>query len=169
MRKIVSVFALAAMFCLAVPGCLAKTPPTPKSGPGVIVIVFKDGHRVTYNLSEIERVEFPGSADADAGSSDSRSPSRSHFLGKWEVGDGSGGTFYITIYDDGHAMRSMGDVHGHWVYVDGEARITWDDGPHDAIRKVGSRYQKFAYVANKSFTDVPDNVTDAHNTTPHPI
>jgi hypothetical protein len=173
MRKVVSVVALAAMCCLAVPGCLAKTPPAPKNGPGAIVIVFKDGHRVTFNLSEIERVEFPGSGHADAddytGSTDSRSPSRAHFLGKWEVGDGSGGTFYITIYDDGTAMRSMGNVHGRWVYEDGEARVTWDDGPHDAIRKVGSRYQKFAYVADKRFTDVPDNVTEAHNTTPHPI
>ena len=26
--------------------------------------------------------------------------------------------------------------HGKWVYVDGEARVTWDDGWQDVIRKV---------------------------------
>jgi len=53
--------------------------------------------------------------------------------------------------------------------VDGEARVTWDDGAQDAIRKVGSKHEKFAYAAGKSFTDVPENVTAARNTTPHPI
>jgi len=53
--------------------------------------------------------------------------------------------------------------------VNGEAQITWDDGWQDAIRKVGSRYQKFAYKSGKSFTDVPDNVTSARKTDTHPI
>ena len=66
-------------------------------------------------------------------------------------------------------MRSIGDVHGHWAYVNGEARVTWDDGAQDAIRKVGSRYQKFAYHEGKSFTDPPDNVTAARLTNPRPI
>jgi hypothetical protein len=47
--------------------------------------------------------------------------------------------------------------------------VTWDDGAEDAIRKAGSRFQKSAYSAGKSFTDEPDNVTNARNTTPHPI
>jgi hypothetical protein len=96
-------------------------------------------------------------------------PSRGHFFGKWEVGDGSGSTFYITLQKDGDAKRSLGDVHGKWVYVNGEAQITWDDGAEDAIRRVGSLYQKFAYRAGKSFSDVPDNVTSASNITPKPI
>jgi hypothetical protein len=53
--------------------------------------------------------------------------------------------------------------------VNGEALVTWDDGAQDAIRKTGARFQKFAYGEGKSFTDEPDNVTSAHNTTPHPI
>jgi hypothetical protein len=90
----------------------------------------------------------------------------------WEngrVGDGSGNNFFITLYENGDAKRSLGDVHGKWVDVDGEARITWDDGAQDAIRKIGSSFQKRAFGANKSFSDSPDNVTAAHNTTPHPI
>jgi hypothetical protein len=171
MRKIVGVAGLVTMLCLAVPGGFAKTPVASKSGPGMIVIVFKDGHRQSFNLSEIARVEFPGAADAagDTGAANSTLPSRGHFLGKWEVGDGNGHYFYITLQEDGNAMRSLGDVHGRWVYVEGEARVTWDDGAQDAIRKVGSRYQKFAYASGKSFTDMPENVTSAQNTTPRPI
>ena len=53
--------------------------------------------------------------------------------------------------------------------MNGEAQIVWDDGAQDAIRRTGSRFQKFAYSAGKSFTDTPDNVTPAHNLTPKPI
>ena len=171
MRKIVGVAGLAAMLCLAVPGSFAKTPPASKGGQAMIVIVFKDGHRQSFNLSDIERVEFPEAASAAGETEPANSvlPSRGHFLGKWEVGDGLGNNFFITLDENGDAWRSLHHEHGKWVYVDGEARVTWDDGPHDAIRKVGSKYQKFAYGANKSFTDTPDNVTGAENTTRHPI
>jgi hypothetical protein len=171
MRKFVSVAGLATMLCLAVSGGFAKTPPPHKSGSGTIVIVFKDGHRQSFNLSDIERVEFPvaTAASDETGTANSLLPSRGRFLGKWEVGDGSGGNFFITLYDDGDARKSIGGTHGKWAYVDGEARVTWDDGWQDVIRKVGARYQKFAYKEGKSVTDTPDNVTDAHSTTPHPI
>jgi hypothetical protein len=161
MRKFVTAATLAALFLLTLPSIFAAT-----SKSGTIVIVFKDGHRQTYNLAEIERIEFP---TTDQPSSSAYGPSRGHFLGKWECGDGSGGNFYITLLEDGNAMRSIGNVHGKWNYVNGEAQITWDDGPEDAIRKVGSRFQKFAYNSGKSFTDTPANVTDARNTTPKPI
>ena len=175
MRMFVSVAGLATLLCLAVPSGFAKTPTAPKSGPGTIVIVFKDGHRQSFNLSEIDRVEFPAASAAaaasDTGSSNSPLPSRGRFLGKWEVGvgDGTTSTFYITLDEDGNARKSMGSSRGSWVYVDGEAHITWDDGWRDAIRKVGPRYQKFAYGSGKSFSDTADNVTGARNTTPNPI
>jgi hypothetical protein len=135
-----------------------------------MVIVFKDGHRQSFNLGEIERVEFPAAPAAVASASgNSLMPSRAHYIGKWEVGDGSGNNFYITLEENGDAWRSLGHVHGRWEYKDGEARVTWDDGVHDAIRKAGSSYQKFAYGEGKSFTDIPDNVANARNTSPHPI
>jgi hypothetical protein len=161
MRKIFTAATLAALILLTVPSIFAATPKT-----GTIVIVFKDGHRQSFNLADIERVEFP---TIDQASTSAYGPSRGHFLGKWECGDGSGSNFYITLLEDGNAMRSIGNVHGKWNYVNGEAQITWDDGPEDAIRKVGSRFQKFAYKSGKSFTDTPQNVTDARNTTPKPI
>jgi hypothetical protein len=166
--------ALATVICLTLPFSFAHAATAPKSGHGTLVIVFKDGHRQSYNLSEIERVEFPSSTSSSTASEsapgNSSSPSRAHFLGKWEVGDGSGNTFFITLFDDGAARKTIGSTHGRWVYVDGEAQITWDDGWQDAIRKVGSAYQKFAFSSGKSIkNDTPDNVTSAHNTMPHPI
>ena len=171
MRLIVSVAGLATMLCLAVPGGFAKTPPATKCGLGTIVIVFKDGHRQNFNLCDIERVEFPvaSAAAGETAPMNTHLPSRGHFLGKWEVGDGTGNNFFITLEENGNAKKSLGGTRGNWVYVDGEAHIIWDDGWKDAIRKVGSHYQKSAYREGKSFTDTPDNITSANNTTPHPI
>jgi hypothetical protein len=53
--------------------------------------------------------------------------------------------------------------------VDGEARISWDDGWHDVIRKVGAKHEKFAYEPGKSFSDPPANVTAAVRTEVKPI
>jgi hypothetical protein len=169
MHKFLSVAGLATLLCLAVPSGFAGAPPASKGGSAQIVIIFKDGHRQSFNLSDISRVEFPGAADAVAGAGPTGSALPRHMLGKWEVGDGSGNNFFITLYDNGDAKRSMGDVRGKWVYADGEAQVTWDDGAQDAIRKVGSGFEKRAFNSNKTFNDQPDNVTAAHNTTPHPI
>lgn len=138
---------------------------------GQIVIVLKDGHRQSFNLSDVARIEFPsgGTALADAGPLPPGAPPRGHFLGKWEVGDGAGNTFFITLNDDGSAWRSLRSIHGRWTYLNGEARVTWDDGAEDCIRRIDGRDQKFAYHAGKSFTDEPDNVTEARNTSPRPL
>jgi hypothetical protein len=173
MRIHARIAALSTLICLALPIGSAHAAPTPKAGHGMLVIVFKDGHRQSFSLSDIERVEFPASAavteSGSAASVNSQLPSRGHFIGKWECGDGSGNNFYITLQEGGEAWRSLGHMHGHWNYVDGEAQITWEDGAQDAIRKVGPNYQKFAYSTGKSFTDTADNVANARNTTPHPI
>jgi len=168
MKTFVRFTRIAALLCLS--GSLSQfaAAAPPKTTSSAIVIVFKDGHRQTFNLSDIDRVEFVGTSPASADSFNSRVPSRGRFLGKWECGDGHGSDFYITLNDDGTAYRSIGDVRGHWEYVDGEARIMWNDGRHDAIRKSGPQYFKFAYGAGKSFTDDPDNVAHARNTAAGP-
>jgi hypothetical protein len=127
-----------------------------------VVIVFKDGHQQNIPSTDVARIEFETAGSASA-------ISRKHFLGKWEVGEGNGSTFYITLESDGEARKSIGASHGTWSVVDGEARISWDDGWHDAIRKVGSKHEKFAYGPGKSFDDKPSNVTDARNTQAKPI
>ena len=127
-----------------------------------VVIVFKDGHKQNVSMGGA-RIEFE-SASSGPG------PSRYHFVGKWEVGEGGNGSnFYITLEADGEARKSIGASHGTWTVVDGEARISWDDGWHDAIRKVGSKHEKIAFEPGKSFDDPPSNVTAARNTNPKPI
>ncbi|HEV2398498.1 MAG TPA: hypothetical protein VGS27_16260 [Candidatus Sulfotelmatobacter sp.] len=121
-------------------------------------ILYKDGHREKLK-AEIERIEF----------GDVVLPARAHFIGKWEVGDGAGHTFFITLEPDGDARKSIGTTHGTWTLVDGEAHIAWDDGWHDALRKVGSRHEKVAYEPGRTFGDDPSNVTEAHNTERKPI
>lgn len=127
------------------------------------VIVYKDGHQEKFSPSDITRIEFGSSSLSEM------MPGRGHFVGKWEVGEGNGGTFYITLEADGEARKTLGSSHGTWTLVDGEARISWDDGWHDAIRKVGSKHEKLAYEPGKSFNDTPSNVTAARNTQPKPI
>jgi hypothetical protein len=127
------------------------------------IVVLKDGGEKRFSLAEVTRIEFE-----PAGASESQF-GRNHFLGKWRVGEGNGQHFYITLNDDGHATKSIGSRRGTWVVVDGEARISWDDGWHDVIRKAGSRHEKVAFAPGKSFSDEPDNVTDAQNTDPQPI
>lgn len=162
MRKSLALYALS-VFVLG--SSLVAAAPA-KSSTGSIVIVFKDGHRQTFSLADIERIEFSGTLVASTGENE---PPRGRYVGKWEVGDGAGKNFTITLNEDGDAFRSLGDVHGHWDYVNGDALVTWDDGNKDAIRRSGSRYQKSAYMGGKSFTDKPDNVTPARNVNPKPI
>lgn len=130
-----------------------------KSGP---VVIFKDGHQ--QNVTNVARIEFSSQMkDLPFG--------RNHFVGKWEVGVGAfgAGHFFITLEPNGEARKTLGSSHGTWTVVDGEARINWDDGWHDAIRKVGSKHEKRAYAPEKTFSDEPSNVTDAKNTTAEPI
>ena len=127
------------------------------------VIVYKDGHR--EKLSDgIDRIEFN---PVDVG----MQPSRNHFIGKWEVGEGgnTGSKFFITLDADGSAKKSIGATHGTWTLVDGEARIAWDDGWHDVIRKVGSTHEKVAFEPGRGFDEQPSNITAARNTQPRPI
>ena len=169
MRKCFTVGLLGATFALGLTSTAAQTRPS-RSHSEQVVIVFKDGHRQAFNLEDVARIEFPGGPSvADATPTPPGAPPRGHFLGKWEVGDGNGGTFSITLNDDGGAWRSLHRVHGRWAYVNGEARVTWDDGAQDCIRRIDGRDQKFAYHAGKSFSDHPDNVTEAHNTSPRPL
>jgi hypothetical protein len=127
-----------------------------------VTLVFKDGRQQTVPAADIARIEFRASVGVTAAD-------RARFVGKWELGQGDGSNFYATLEADGEARKSTGSSHGTWTVVDGEARISWDDGWHDAIRKVGSKYEKFAYEPGKSFDDTPSNVTAARNTQSKPI
>jgi hypothetical protein len=188
MRSPVKAVFLLAILTLGAARALATSGTEPANDGRSIVIVFKDGHRQSVLVADIARMEFktpvmivfkngreqnvPATDIARIEFESTTSallPSRNHFLGKWEVGEGNGFNFYITLEADGEAKKSIGSSHGTWTVVDGEARISWDDGWHDAIRKVGAKHEKFAYEPGKSFTDKPTNVTAARNTEPQPI
>ncbi len=124
-------------------------------------ILYKDGHREKLS-SAIDHIEFGEVHDTAL-------PGRSHYIGKWEAGDGAGNRFYITLKSDGDARKSIGSSHGTWTLVDGEAHIAWDDGWHDIIRKIGTKHEKVAFEPGKAFSDPPANVTEARNTERKPI
>lgn len=136
------------------------------SDQNTLVIVFKDGRQQTISMADVARIEFKTSANN--ATDNASSLGRGRFMGKWRVGNGAGGQFFITLEPGGVASKTLGASHGTWTMVDGEARITWDDGWHDAIRRVGNKYEKAAFAPGTSFTDNPSNVTDATNTSPQP-
>lgn len=154
--------ALAAILLFALPAvCTAQN-----AQGNSVVIVFRDGHRQSFSLQDIERMEFPG--PIPAGFLQIPGPSRARLLGKWEVGEGDGENFFITLRDDGSALRSLGDERGTWQYVNGEAEIRWNDGSDDCIRKVGAWYKKFWYKPEEAFAGTPENVTNARNLSENP-
>ena len=85
--------------------------------------------------------------------------------GRWVTA--RGGTFSITLKPEGKAEKTLGSRDGTWTVVNGEARVSWQDGWHDVIRKVGNKYQKAAFGPGSSFDDEPSNVAQAEYTEPH--
>jgi hypothetical protein len=187
MRALITPVGISAVLLLAFAAAAAAKPAAAADDRNSVVIVFKDGHHQTFAMAEIARIDFKApavivykdghhekiSADIDriefGAPENSMVPGRAHFIGKWEVGEGNGGRFFITLEADGNARKTLGEEHGTWTLVDGEAHIAWDDGWHDAIRKVGSKNEKVAHEPGKSFDDPPSNVTAARNTEAKPI
>jgi len=189
MRGLVTVVGISGILLFASAATVASPAPSPADDRSSVVIVFKDGHRQSLAAAEIARLDFKSPSvivykdghqeklpaadiariEFETSELGTMAPGRGHFVGKWEVGQGNGDNFFITLDADGDAKKSIGAAHGTWTLVDGEARITWDDGWHDVIRKVGSKHEKLAYGPGKSFDDSPSNVTDARNTQAKPI
>jgi hypothetical protein len=128
-----------------------------------IVIVYKDGHQQSINMTDVARIEFKTAPTATAATPAAAKPVRlSRFVGRWTLGTGQGsGTFYITLDANGNAKKSLGNTHGTWTVVNNEAQISWDDGWRDVIRKVGTKFKKFAYEPGRSLNDEPSNVAEA--------
>jgi hypothetical protein len=100
-------------------------------------------------------------------SSKPNSTSAANFIGEWKVGLGvAGESFTITLEKGGKATKSHGSPDGTWTVYGDEARITWNDGWHDVLRRAGNRWEKVAYAPGKSFSDQPDNITGATRTEP---
>ena len=158
------------LFCVmgVLPVIVAMASPSPKAASGdddrSVVIIFKDGHRQTFRLADIARIEF-----STPTTTTSMPLSRAHFLGVWKVGVGGGasGTFLITLKRDGVAEKTMGSHEGTWTVVNGEARCKWEDGWTDVIRRNGSQWEKAAWSSGRSLDDPPDSVAEATYTEPN--
>jgi hypothetical protein len=152
-----------------------------------LTIVYRDGHQKTLTMSDGSRIEFNGASMVVRHGRDLETIpvsdverinfgagnqlfGRNHFVGKWEFGTGVGSqTFFVTLDRDGQAHKTIGSRHGTWTVVGGEARIKWDDGWTDILRKVGDKHQKFAYEPGRSLSEDPSNVTDAKTRNAEPI
>jgi hypothetical protein len=185
--KISSSKIFAAALVLVAPMLAAYAQNSDRERGSSLVVTFKDGHERSFSAADLSRIEFSpprivlknGHSESFSKddiiriemkeSSDNGVLGRNHFVGKWKVGNGAGSHFFITLDRDGVAHKTIGASHGTWELVNGEARISWDDGWHDAIRKVGDKHEKRAFEPRKSFDDEPSNVTDAQNTTAPPI
>ena len=159
---------LCVMGVLAATGATASPPPKPPSGEDdrSVVIVFKDGHRQTFRLADIARIEFSTPTTTATTTS---SASRAQFLGVWKVGVGgdSTGTFLITLKRDGIAEKTLGSQNGTWTVVNGEARCKWEDGWTDVIRRNGSLWEKAAWSHGRPLDGPPDSVAEAVYTEPN--
>jgi len=156
MRIRAKLFMIMAILVISAAAFESDARSVPDDQPGTIVIVFKDGSQRSFQLADIARIEFHpvvgGSATAG----------RARFLGRWKLGDGAGGTFIATLKPDGVASKDRGSSpKGTWTVVGGEARIKWDDGWLDVIRKVDGKYRKVAFAPGTSYTDKPHNIDDA--------
>jgi hypothetical protein len=153
MRNLVRVVGVFCILAVAVHAASPNPPIASQNDQTSIVITFKDGHQQSFLMSDVERVEYRDAGEATLGVE--------HFLGKWQAGDGAGSTFFITFETNGEASKSIGASHGTWTIVGNEARISWDDGWHDIIRKIGDKYEKFAFAPGTTIDDKPENITNA--------
>jgi hypothetical protein len=163
MRNIAVIASVLGTLLGAVPLSNAQSSSPSQSPKSTLVVVFKDGQQRSYPMSEVARIEFQTSPASASTAGQGR------FLGEWKVGDCRGGYFRITLDRNGVATKTLGPPHGTWTVVDGEARASWEDGWHDAIRKVGSRYEKAAYAPGTSFAEGPSCSASAESTERKPI
>ena len=158
MRHTITAIWIVGILAWVSPAATPKALPTAGEAPVSILIVFKDGHQESFAMSDIARIEFAGAGKSTVGPD--------YFLGRWEAGDGSGGNFFIKLEANGEANRSIGASHGIWTVVGDEARVSWDDGWHDVIRKIGDNHEKLAFAPGATFSEKPDNVTSARELEP---
>jgi hypothetical protein len=142
---------------------VAQSTPSSEDQRNSVVLVFKDGHRKSFLMSEVARIEFPTSPAITSIAGQGR------FLGEWKVGDCAGGYFKITLDREGIARKDLGAPHGTWLVVDGEARITWEDGNRDTIRRAGDTYEKAWYAPDRSYAEDASCTASAVSTDRKPI
>lgn len=157
MQRTIRIIWISAIVLLAAASCFAKPPGEQES----VVIVYADGHRQNLDLADIARIDLKApvtivfkdgrkqSVASDGARIEFESlssglmPSRYHFVGKWEVGDGNGSNFYITLEEDGTARKVLAraTVPGPW----------WTAKPASVGTMAGTmRYERSAQSMRRS-------------------
>jgi hypothetical protein len=95
------------VFALATASAQLSAVPAPQNDTGTIVIVLKNGKQQSFSLADVARIEFNQPASLAS------VPGRARFFGDWTVGDGTGGTFIITLKPDGSAHKTLSNP-GRW-------------------------------------------------------
>ncbi len=163
MRNIVIIISVLGAVLVAPPRSNSQSTSPSQGQRNSLVVVFKDGHQQRFPMSEVARIEFQASPTTVSNAEQGR------FLGDWKVGDCRGGYFNITLNRDGVAKKNFGSPNGNWMVVDGEARISWEDGWHDTILKAGNRYQKAAFAPDRSYAEGPSCTASAESSKRGPI
>ncbi len=163
MRNVVIIVSILGVSLVAAPRSSSQSTPPSQGQRNSLVVVFKDGHHQSFAMSEVARIEFQTSPTMASNAG------QDHFLGEWKVGDCRGGSFYITLKRDGAAKKTYGSPNGNWMMVDGEARISWEDGWRDTILKTGNRYEKAAFAPERSYAEGPSCTASAEGTKHDPI
>jgi len=80
----------------------------------------------------------------------------SDFEGTWNVKDGKGNPFEITLAADGSAKKTGANKGtGKWKEEANAAVITWDDGWTEKITKEGDQYKRAGFKKGASLDGPP--------------
>lgn len=74
----------------------------------------------------------------------------SAFIGVWDCGD-----VVITLDADYSARKNRHNPLGSWRFVNGEARIDWDDGVRNVLRRDGQGFRKLTWPAGAGTNSPP--------------
>lgn len=134
------------------------------------------GKRVSRNLVGSLVIETPkdeiDNTDYDQLSTEVSQPSRSQYIGFWELEKGQGNNFYLFLKRGGRveyanpSRREVEKRKGVWIENNGEAIITWEDNTEGKILQSLEGYTYDAIEKGGIFGSSPTNTTLAKRMDP---
>ena len=76
------------------------------------------------------------------------------FVGQWDCGN-----VVITLTEDFTARKNKPNPLGKWECVNGEARIAWNDGVRNVLRRDGEGFRKLTWPPGVSLDSPPSNIS----------
>ena len=150
MRKGTEVLLAVVTLILATPSARPTPKPAEGDDQGRIVIIFKDGHQQSFRVADVARIEFNQPTRSTSAVSSAR------FQGRWKVGDGAGGTFYITLKPEGQAEKTLGSPNGTWTATPTTLVVTPEATPDAGTQAT----QSFDYCRQGAYLTVHNTASD---------